>query len=144
MAYGWAVGEGANTALALNAWKRAKETFQELNIPYVGMIVHHDQDAVFTGYDWTGQLLLKDSARVSYALGGAKDNPEMESFIGHFKEENLSLFLDAQSLPELTTVVDERMQYYNTERRHSAIGYLSPLAYIERVRSGLGKEVHSG
>lgn len=142
MAYGWAVGESDNTALALQAWERAKQTFQELNIPYAGMIVHHDQDAVFTSYDWTGQLLLKDGVRVSYALGGARDNPEMESFIGRFKEENHSLFLDAQSLAELRAVVDERMHYYNTERRHSAICYLSPLTYIHRVRSGLAQEVH--
>jgi transposase InsO family protein len=88
MVYGWAVGESDNTVLALQAWERARETFQELDIPYVGMIIHHDQDAVFTSYEWTGQLLLKDGVRLSYALGGAKDNPEMESFIGRFKEEN--------------------------------------------------------
>ena len=143
MAYGWAVGESANTVLALKAWEQAKGTFQELTIPYAGMIIHHDQDAVFTSYDWTGQLLLKDEVRLSYALGGAKDNPEMESFIGRFKEENHSLFLDAQTLAELSTVVDKRMQYYNTERRHSAIGYQSPLAYIKRVRSGLAEDIHS-
>ena len=142
MVYGWAVGESANTALALEAWERAKVTFREHDIPYAGMIIHHDQDAVFTSYDWTGQLLLKDNVRLSYALGGAKDNPEMESFHSRFKGENLSLFLDAQSLVELTEVVGERMRYYNTERRHSTIGYQSPLTYIKRVRSSLA-EVHS-
>lgn len=39
------------------------------------MIVHHDQDAVYTGYSWTGQLLLQDKVQLSYALDGAKDNP---------------------------------------------------------------------
>ena len=63
-------------------------------------------------------------------------------FNGRFKEENHSLFLDAQSLMELRAVVDERMEYYNIERRHSSIGYLSPLTYIECVRSGLAEEVH--
>ena len=87
-------------------------------------------------------MLLKDGVRVSYALEGAQDNPEMESFIGRFKEENLPLFLDAESLPRLTMVVDERMRYYNTERRHSALSYLSPLAYIQRVRSEQAEEVH--
>ena len=48
------------------------------------MIVHHDRDPVFTGYGWTGQLLLSDSIMLSYALGGAKDNPEMESFFPSF------------------------------------------------------------
>lgn len=61
--------------------------------------------------------------RLSYALNGAKDNPEMESFNGRFKPEGHSLFLDAHDIAELRTVVAERMQYYNSERRHSSIGY---------------------
>ena len=134
IAFGWAVGESANTVLALQAWKRAKGTFQELNISFEGMIVHHDRDSVYTGYEWTSQLLLKDKARLSYALRGAKDNPEMESFNGRFKDENHSLLLEAQSLDELVEMVDRRMAYYNTERRHSSIDYLPPATYIERVR----------
>jgi len=142
MVYSWAVGERANTVLALKAWQRAKRTFKEYDIPYVGMIVHQDQGAVFTSHDWTGQLLLKDSVRVSYALEGAKDNPQMESFTGRFKEENHSLFLDAQSLAELAAVVDERMRYYNSQRRHSAIDYQSPLTYIKSVRPDLAEDLH--
>ena len=130
MAYGWAVGERANTALALRAWERAKMTFRQHDIPYRGMIIHHDQDPVFTGYGWTGQL-LRDGVRLSYALQGARDNPEMEAFISRFKAEGNSLFLDAQSVAELSGVVDRQMVYYNTERRHSSLGYLSPLMYIE-------------
>lgn len=136
MAYGWAIGERADTALALLAWERAKETFWQHDISYGGMIIHQDQDPVFTGYGWTGQLLLEDGVRLSYALDGARDNPEMEAFISRFKAEGHSLFLDAQSMAELRAVVDARMRYYNTERRHSSLGYLPPLTYIERVRSG--------
>jgi len=135
VAFGWAVGESSNTVLALRAWEHARETFQELDVPRVGMIVHHDRDSVYTSYEWTSQLLLKDRARLSYALRGAKDNPAMESFNGRFKTEGHSLFLEAQSLAELITVVDERMRYYNTERRHSSIGYVSPSMYIKHARS---------
>jgi putative transposase len=134
-AFGWAVGESNDTTLALRAWERAKRTFQELGISCAGMIMHHDRDPVYTGYGWTSQLLLKDELRLSYALGGAKDNPEMESFNGRFKTERHSLFLGAANIGELIAVVDERMQHYNTRRRHSSIGYLPPLTYIERVRS---------
>lgn len=136
MAYGWAVGEQANTALALEAWEMAKATFHKHDIVYEGMVVHHDQDPVYTGYRWTGQLLLEDKVLLSYTLNGAQDNPEMESFNGRFKVEGHSLFLDARNVAELRAVVAERMHYYNSERRHSSIGYLSPLTYIERVRSG--------
>jgi putative transposase len=134
-ALGWAVSESDNTTLALQAWERAKRTFQELNVSCAGMVMHHDRDPVYTGYGWTAQLLLKDNLRLSYALGGAKDNPEMESFNGRFKTEGRSLLLEASSISDLIAVVDERMQHYNTKRRHSSLGYLPPLTYIEHVRS---------
>ena len=144
MAFGWAVGESDDTVLALRAWKRAKRTFQGLNISRVGMIMHHDRDSVYTGYEWTSQLLLKDKVRLSYALRGARQpqvahNPAMESFNGRFKGENHSLLLEAQDLDELVEVVERRMTYYNTERRHSSIGYLPPATYVERIRSALGE-----
>jgi transposase InsO family protein len=136
IAYGWAVSEHADTELALLAWEQVKKTWRRLDIPYAGMIVHHDQDAVFTGYEWARRLVLEDGVRLSFTLRGFKDNPEMESFNGRFKEENHSLFLEAQTLDELIEVVNERMRYYNEERRHSSIGYLSPLTFIDRVHSG--------
>ena len=134
MAYGWAVGEHADTPLAQQAWEQARATFQKLDIAHAGMIMHHDRDPVFTGYAWTAQLLLEDELRLSYALRGAKDNPEMEAFNSRFKSEGRSLFLVAQSVTELAMIVTERMEYYNTQRRHSSIGYLPPLTYIERIR----------
>lgn len=100
------------------------------------MILHRDRDPVYTGYGWTARLLLEDGGRLSYTLNGARDNPQMEAFISRFKAENRSLLLDAQDLAELAEVVDQRMWYYNSERRHSRIGYMSPLAYIELMRSG--------
>ncbi len=139
MAFGWAVGERRGTALAVQAWEHAKRTFQQMGVSCVGMIMHHDRDSVYTGYEWTSQLLQKDKSRLSYALRGAKDNPEIESFNGRFKGEGYSLFLEAQSLGELITVADERMRYYNTERRHSSIGYVPPLMYVKQARSK-GKE----
>lgn len=133
LVYGWAVGERANTTLALAAWERAKATCRQLDVSAVGMIVHQDQDSVYTGYDWTGQLLLADQVRLSYTLRGAKDNPEMEAFNSRFKSENESLFLDAPDVPALCGVVDERMEYHNAERRHSSIGYMAPLTYIAQM-----------
>jgi putative transposase len=140
MSFGWAIGQSRSTFLALQAWEHAKETLRRMDVSYKGVIVHHDQDSVYTGYEWTSQVLLKDKSRLSYALGGAKDNPEMESFNGHFKGEGHSLFLEAQNLDELIAVVDDRMRYYDTVRRHSAIGYVSPLTYIQRTLSHLNAQ----
>ena len=142
LVYGWAVGEQANTQLALTAWKRAQQTFLDLQILSEGMIVHHDQDSVYTSYDWTGQLLLKDNVRISYALGGAKDNPEMEAFFSRFKSEGHSLFLDAATSDELVSIVDRRMQYYNEERLHSRLGYQPPREFIQQAVPTIVSEAH--
>jgi hypothetical protein len=54
-----------------------------------------------TGYGWMAQVLVRDHARLSYALDGCRDNAEMESFHTRFKTENRSLFLDARTLADL-------------------------------------------
>ena len=133
MAFGWAVGERANTVLALEAWRDAKRGLRRWGMSVEDVIVHHDQDPVFTGYGWTDQLLIKDHVRVSYALRGARDNPEMESFFGRLKVENHSIFLDAQTPEELRAVVAERMQYYNRERRHSTLGNRAPETFTRSL-----------
>jgi len=137
MVWGWAVGERSTTDLALKAWQTARRQLHAWRLPIRGMIVHHDQDPVFTGYGWTGQLLLRDGVRVSYALHGPRDNPEMEAFFSRFKQENRSLLLDARTLGELRDVVAERMSYYNTCRRHSQTDYLAPETYLKRLLSCL-------
>jgi transposase InsO family protein len=131
--FGWALGPSADTQLALIAWKRAKARLRRLGVSPSGLIVHHDQDPVFTSYDWARQLLLRDEARISYALRGCRDNPEMEAFNSRFKCENRSLFADARTLPELETTVRDRINHYNRRRRHSALGNQAPLAYAKSL-----------
>lgn len=130
---GWATGQGATSNLALEAWRKTKLSLARFGLRPQGIIVHHDQDPVFTSYAWTGRLLLNDGARISYALRGAKDNPEMESFFGRFKQENQSLFLDARNLTELLDVLSRRLMYYNHERRHSSLGNIAPMRYARRL-----------
>ncbi len=131
--FGWAAGEGANTALALEAWKEAKQCLTQWGGRLEDVIVHQDQDSVFTSYDWVDELLRRDHVQLSYALRGARDNPEMESFFGRFKVENHSLFLDAQTLQELLAVLAERILYYNRERRHSSLGNRAPDTFIRSL-----------
>ena len=135
VAFGWAVSRQPNTALALRAWEQAKTRFAHYAIVYEDMIMHHDQDPVFTSYAWTGQLLFDDGVRLSYALQGARDNPEMESFLSRFKSEGRSLFLEADTVSDLITAVDRQMTYHNTARRHSSIEYQTPMDYVGRIRS---------
>jgi putative transposase len=127
---GWAVGKSANTELALTALEQMKETFNRLNISFNDMILHQDKDSVFTSNIWIDKVLRKNKIRLSYSGNGARGNTEMESFNGHFKCPNLSLFYEAKDLDELRIVIKERVRYWNRKRRHSTLDYKAPLTYL--------------
>ena len=137
---GWALGESANRTLALKAWDVARQKLEQLGVDPAHIIMHHDQDAVYTSYAWTGRLLLEDHLHISYTLDGAKDNPEMEAFNSRFKNENRSLLLDAPTLEVLKQVVKERLNYYNEVRRHSSLGNVAPLVYLHRWQDQAGEK----
>jgi hypothetical protein len=90
---GWvpsfAVGKSADRELARRCWEAIEENLVKLGLHPEGLIVHQDQDTVYTSYDWLRALLIEDGVVVSYCEHGAKDNPWMESFWGHGKGEHL-------------------------------------------------------
>lgn len=130
---GWSLGERADTTLALKAWKMARRRLRSLDIPIQGVIMHHDRDSVYTSEKWVRDLLVKSGVRLSYALRGARDNTQMESWNGRFKTENVGLFLEADTLEELESIVRSRIKYYTGTRRHSTIGNIAPRTFVRRV-----------
>jgi len=133
LAVGWAVGKSKNSELALRAWERARNRLRRLGIKMRKVVVHHDQDGVYTGHEWLGQLLLRDKVRVSYTLNGARGNTAMESFHGHFKEENHSILWEQRDLKGVIKVVENRMWYYNDIRRHASLDNWAPSRYLKKL-----------
>ena len=131
---GYALEKRKDTDTALKAIKRAVSKLKELGKSFKDKIVHHDQDPVYTGYSWMRQVLVDLKARISYSERGAKGNTFMESFNSRFKSEAKDLFLGARNIWELKRTVEERIEYHNQDRRHSALDYLSPLTYLKREK----------
>jgi len=48
------------------------------------------------------------------------------------KTELGSLITEAETLDEVRSIMDQHMEYYNRQRRHSSIGYQAPLAHMEQ------------
>lgn len=117
--------------IAIEAWRRTKETFKGYGISLKGMILHQDRDSVFTGNRWVDEILIKEGVRLSYSENGVKCNTYMESFNGHFKCPNRSIFCEAKDINGLSEVVQERVHYWNRTRRHSSLDYRTPLNYIK-------------
>jgi putative transposase len=133
---GWAIAPRRNRSLALECWRQAGESFEAIGRNLEDIIIHQDKDSVFTSYGWLRTLLIDAGASVSYSESGARDNPWIESMWGRIKTEIGSLITEAQTLEELKAVMDNHMQYYNAQRRHSAIDNQAPLTYLEQCLSG--------
>lgn len=132
LAVGWALGITANTEVALDAWERARSTLQRYGVELNTIIVHHDQDPVYTGHEWLRQLRIENGVRISYSLDGAKQNTAMESFNSHFKAETASRLWEQRDMEGVARVVQSQMGYYNEIRRHSSLGDIPPIEFLKK------------
>jgi len=133
LAVGWAVGPADNSTLALKAWERARARLKRYGVNLGKVVVHQDQDGVYTGHQWLWQLRIKDRVRVSYSLNGARGNTAMESFNGHFKGENGSRLWDQRNLAGVVRVVESAMSYYNDIRRHASLDNMAPAVFLKEI-----------
>lgn len=64
--------------------------------------------------------------------GNCYDNAMMESFFGTLKEEWVERHHFASRREAKTAIFSYIETFYNRKRRHSALGYVSPVAFEER------------
>ena len=129
---GWAVGRSANRWLALKSWERVRAFFESAERELAGLVIHTDQDSVFKSYDWLRAVMTDDGCVISFSEDGARGNTWIESVWSRFCQENHSLLIESATIRELIAVIDDRMRYYNWERRHSSVDNLPPIVYAQR------------
>jgi transposase InsO family protein len=129
MVVGWQLASNMRTTLVLDALRMA------LGMRGPGAdiaLVHHsDQGSQYTSFDYTQVL---DDHRVLQSVGSvgdAYDNALAESFVDSFKTELIAdRVWRSRSQLELATV--EYIGWFNHDRLHSALGYLTPIEYEHR------------
>lgn len=122
---GWAMAKTLGQDLALVALKMALQTRR----PLPGLIHHSDRGSQYTSHAY--QYLLK-AYQVQPSLGkvgSCYDNAAMESFFGSLKSEWLHFYRFESRQQAMTSSFYYIESFYNRRRLHSAIGYLSPLAF---------------
>lgn len=125
--------EHSDTVNALKAYFKLKRYLNSKNIPLTEVIVHQDQDPVFTGYEYAGKL-IRDGIALSFTERGFKDNQMMESCIGHFKEEYKQRIQQAETLKEAQKIFQACVKDWNSKRRHSALKGRSPDDFIHNLK----------
>ncbi len=125
---GWSMSERIDRKLALDALRMALAQRR----PQPGLIHHSDRGSQYASGDYQ-QLLAKHGLRASMSRrGDCWDNAVAESFFASLKLE-LVYQVQWRTRAEVRTAIFEYIElFYNRRRRHSSLGYLSPVDFERR------------
>jgi putative transposase len=128
---GWAMATHLRTELVLDALEMAVRQRQPR-----GVIHHSDHGCQYTSIAF-GKRCREAGVRPSMgSVGDAYDNALCESFFATLECELLDRRRFATQAEARMAVFDFIEGFYNPRRRHSALGYLSPLDYERRASEG--------
>jgi putative transposase len=121
---GWAMSERMDTALVESALHMALLNRQ----PPAGLLHHSDQGSQFTSANYLDRL---DQAQIQTSMsrvGNCYDNAVVESFFSTLKTECVTgpFLTRAQAR---TTIFEYMEVWYNRQRLHSTLGYISPVDF---------------
>lgn len=122
---GWAMEPTLSKELALKALRMALNQRQTPD----GLIVHSDQGSQYASNEYQ-DLLRRFAISCSMSRrGNCWDNSPIESFFGTLKQEHV-FFCKYKTRDEARRSIFEWIEgFYNRERIHSALGFLSPERY---------------
>ena len=130
---GWSMANNLKTALVLDALNMAIYTRR----PSPGLIHHSDRGSQYTSVEFGSRLKEAGLLPSMGSVADAYDNSMAESFVSTLKRELINRHSWPSRQIARTAVFEYIEGFYNTRRRHSALGHLSPTEYEEvRMRGG--------
>ena len=128
-AVGWSMSETLEKELVIDALKMAYQRRR----PGEGLLHHSDRGSQYASDDYVN-LLESYGMRMSMSRkGDCWDNAVMESFFGTLKKE-LVHHKRYRTRAEARQDIFEFIEvFYNRERLHSSLGYMSPAAYEGQI-----------
>jgi putative transposase len=135
---GWAMADHLRAELVVDAldmalWNRR---------PTTGLIHHSDHGSQYTSLAF-GRRCREAGIAVSMgSVGDCYDNALAESFFATLECELVARSRWRTHAEGRMAVFDFIETFYNPRRRHSALGYLSPIAYERRHHPGLAYPSH--
>ena len=122
---GWRLEEHMQEELVVAALGQALSTRTVAQ----GMIAHSDRGGQYAGKVFRKLLDKRKIHQSMSRADNAYDNAFMESCFSRFKAELLEGGAFENKQDARTEIFEYIEMYYNTRRRHSALGYLSPMDY---------------
>jgi transposase InsO family protein len=123
---GWSMSQRLDKTLAVDALTMA---LRQRGKP---QLHHSDQGSQFTSHDYLA--LLAGVTLSMSGVGRCYDNAMKESFWGTLKTECADRPFPSRAAAR-RALFEYIELWYNRQRRHSALGYLSPVAFEQRLTS---------
>ena len=127
----WSLADHMRTEMVIEALDRAVGP----NKPQPGLIFHSDRGSQYASYRFRDKLNEYKFVSSMSRKGSCYDNAVAESFFGSLKVEEihrnkyLNIFEAGRSIFEYIEI------FYNRNRKHSYLGYKSPIKFEEQYRA---------
>jgi transposase InsO family protein len=122
---GWALRKTLSRELALAALSRALL----LRRPPAALIHHSDRGCQYASRDYRRALIECGADQSMSGAGNCYDNAVAESFFATLKKELVHRRVFQTRTEAYDAISDYIENFYNSQRRHSAIGYVAPNHY---------------
>lgn len=127
---GWAMSETMPQELTLSALDVALGWRD----PDAGLVHHSDRGSQYAAKDYRKKLKARGITVSMSRKGDCWDNAPMESVNGTLKVECVN-DVHFETREEARQAIIEYIGYYNTERRHSSLGNITPAEFERRWRA---------
>lgn len=127
---GWSMSASCDETLAENALRMAVARRR----PKAGFLHHSDRGCQYTSRAYQSQLEQLGAVVSMSRKGNCWDNAAMESFFGSLKEECVGNQHYSSHEQARQALFEYLEMYYNRQRRHSTLGYVSPLVYEQKEK----------
>jgi putative transposase len=125
---GWSIDASPTAALVTNALGMAIDTRQ----PPSGTLIHSDQGVQFTSWAFTRRAKESGLVPSMGSVGDCYDNAMIESFWSRMQVELLDRHRWRTRVELANAIFDYLEIFHNRQRRHSALGMLTPIEYENR------------
>lgn len=126
---GWSTSERIDQKLVLEALDRALVTRR----PAPGLLHHSDRGAQYAAHRYQRRLVAAGLVSSMSRKGNCYDNAPMESWFATLKIEYLKGRTLASRALAQSELFDYIERFYNRQRRHTKLGYLSPAQWEDQL-----------
>jgi transposase InsO family protein len=127
---GWAARDTMETELVLEAFHQAvAQTPGRLT----GLLHHSDQGSQYASHAFRKALQDLQIEQSMSRRGNCYDNATAESFWATLKTECFNGYIASTRAEARSMIFDYIETFYNPVRRHSALGFLSPIAFEKQI-----------